>query len=125
MTIGHIKNQHGDSLADRVQYFRSATDALKNIQRSADYMDNHEWADRLGDREDVEDAKQIIEKTHRMATSALEYDDFDELEERGLMTKRELQSLARLKRQHQSQIRRDKEQLQDKQEDSHSQKRGQ
>lgn len=108
-TTAHLSTPNDDSLASKVAYYQSTAASLQQVRASIEHLNNTEWAARLGDRQEVEEAEQIIARSHRLAMAAISSGDYHTIMDLGLMDQQEIRQLERLKRQNEMQIMRDKE----------------
>ena len=67
----HIYTPDGDSLEARVSAYKTVRDAWLNAEPSLKCLDDDLWADRLGDRDNVEEAYRISTRSLKMATDAI------------------------------------------------------
>ncbi len=117
----HIFTPKDDSLSERVRAYRSVSEAYRNAEASLKYMDDENWKDRLGEREEVEQAYEITRNSMHMATHSLNQDDIQQAKEQGLLSDDEISDLVRNKRQMEMASIRNNRQNSDSQ--GHSQKR--
>ncbi len=102
----HIFNPQDDSLSERIRAYKSCADVLKNAKTSLELVDDKTWSDRLGSREEVEQAITIAEYSTKLAVSRLSQIDAERAVGNGLLSGEELKEFVRAKRHQNIQIKR-------------------
>lgn len=95
---GHIFNPKSDSLESRIEAFKLARKTSTAIKVSSEYMDNPDWQNRLGETQELEEAKQIIENSLSVAANSISQDELLQAQAKGLLNEEEVQELAKIKR---------------------------
>ncbi len=95
----HIFNPLNDSLEERVRSFRSVSQAFRNVESSLQHMGDKEWADRLGEKEDVQQAYDITKRSLGMATQSIQQSELKSAIAQGLINDREAREFIQIKRQ--------------------------
>ncbi|ODS22877.1 hypothetical protein AB835_11795 [Candidatus Endobugula sertula] len=67
----HTYTLDGDSLETRISDCKTVREAWLNTEASLKFLDDGLWADRLGDRDNVEEAYKISTRSLKMATDAI------------------------------------------------------
>lgn len=93
----HIFNPLSNSLADKVNAYRSVHDAWLNIEASIKQADDPEWSSTLGDKQDLEEAHTIIMGSMVKATNSLSIEEIDQATDQGLMSRKEASEFVREK----------------------------
>lgn len=93
--ISTIFNPVSDSLADRVTAFESVADAFANIQK----IPVGSESDLLGEKDDVDIARKIIERSMVMASEALNNADLSEALKMGLLSNDQVKRYSVIKQQ--------------------------
>jgi hypothetical protein len=75
----HIYAPDGDSLEARVSAYKTVREAWLNVEASLKFLDDDLWADRLGDRDNVEEAYRISPRSLKMATDAISQDEMQSI----------------------------------------------
>lgn len=101
LNSAHIFNPLNDSLEERVRSFRSVSQAFQNVEHSLQHLDDEEWADRLGSKEEVQQAYEITKRSLGMATQSIEQKELKTAIDKGLLNDAEAKELIQLKRQQQ------------------------
>lgn len=95
----HLFTPLNDTLEERIRTYRSVFSAYQNAEASLKLMDDKNWSDSLGEREEVEQAYSIIEHSLFLATRSIEQSDVNNANEQCLMSDDELKEFIQLKRQ--------------------------
>jgi len=82
----HIYTPQENSLSERIRAYCAVREAYLNAEASLKFLDDDEWADRLGDREDVEKAYEISVRSLHMATEAIKQDELNEAVSQDLLS---------------------------------------
>jgi hypothetical protein len=94
----HIFMPQDDTLQERVRAYRSVSEAFRNVEASMKHMNDKEWADRLGEKHEVEEAYAITRRSLHMATKAITADELREAREQGLMSLEEVRGFTKQQR---------------------------
>lgn len=97
--MAHTFNPTDDSLQARVSAYRATVEAYKAAKRSLNRLDNPEWRDRLGDKEEVLEALQIARNSLILAYQSLSKGDIQKAESSGLLSESESKEYFFLARQ--------------------------
>ncbi len=104
----HIYTPQDESLEERIRAYRSVREAYINAEASVRALDDEEWANRLGEREEIERAFDISARSLQMATKAISQDELKQAQNEGLLSKDEVVGLVQSKRQQEMRDSRDK-----------------
>jgi ATP:corrinoid adenosyltransferase len=99
----HIYTPQDNSLSERIRAYCTVREAYLNAEASLKFLDDDEWADRLGDRKDVEKAYEISVRSLHMATEAITQDELHQAQEQGLLNSDEVREFIQDKRQQEMQ----------------------
>lgn len=94
----NIFNPIDGSLEARVEAYRRVHEAWLNAEASLKYLENDEWADTLGDREEVKKALDISINSLNIAANSFSKEDISEARERKLLSDDEAIELVHTKR---------------------------
>jgi len=103
----HIYTPENDSLEARISAYKTVREAWLNAEASLKFLNDDEWSDRLGDREEVEQACDISIRSLSMATAAITQDELHKAQEHGLLNSDEVREFIQDKRQQEMQSIRD------------------
>ena len=95
----HIYSPKDDSLFQRISAYRSVRAAYMNAQAGLQYLDDDVWAERLGGRENTEQAFAISARSLKKATDALDQEEVKQAIAEGWFTVDEAREFMQLKRQ--------------------------
>jgi hypothetical protein len=109
----HIFTPQDDSLEARIDAYKSVYEAWFNAEASLKFLDDEEWSDTLGDREEVEQAHKISVRSLEMATSAIKKSEISQARKQGLLSDDVAQELTHTKRQQEMKDIRDSQQASD------------
>lgn len=116
----HIYTPKDDSLDERLRAYTVTKTAYANAEASLSAITDPEWRDRLGDRESIEEAKEISARSLYMSVNAISHDDIQSASQQQLLSKAEILELTRQKRQQDAEKMRDTQKYSSK--SSHSRK---
>jgi len=102
----HIYNPIDGSLIERVSEYQRIHGHYQSVKSSQDMMDDKEWSGRLGEKQEVDQADQIITSSLNKATRAIKQSELTKVADAGLLKNDELKDLVKLKRQQESQDKR-------------------
>ena len=97
LDTAHISTKHDGSLSGRIDEYLSAYQAYQNVQSSLKHADDDNWSDTLGERADIEQAKDIIKRGLSKATSAIESSELSVAVESGLMSQEQCDEFTKVK----------------------------
>ena len=63
-----------------------------------EHMNDKEWADRLGDKEDIEKAFEILQNSLHKAVDSIKQSELAQVKEQGLMSDKEMREFVQSKR---------------------------
>ena len=106
----HIYTPENDSLEARISAYKTVREAWLNAEASLKFLDDDLWADRLGDRGDVEKAYEINVRSLHMATEAIKQDELNEAVSQDLLSPDDAREFMQHKRREEMQSIRDKQQ---------------
>ncbi len=115
----NIFTPHDDTLSERIRAYRSVHEAYTNAEASLKFINDEEWADRLGEKEEIEQAYEISVRSLQMATNAIHQDELKQAQTQGFLSDKELQELIQSKRKNEMNELRDSKQETDSREHSH------
>lgn len=99
----HIYNPQNDSLAERIRAYRIAHQDYLNVEASLKFLDDDNWADTLGSREEVNQAHEVSLRSLQMATEAIKRDELSHARDQGLLNKDEVYEIIENKQQYKMQ----------------------
>ena len=99
----HIYRPDGDSLEARISAYKTAREAWLNAEASLKFLNDDEWSDSLGEREEVAQACEISIRSLYMAAEAITQDELYQAQEQGLLNSDEVRELIQDKRQQEMQ----------------------
>ena len=99
----HIFTPQDDSLRERVHSYWRVLDAFRNAEASLKYADNKQWADSLGEKEEIQQAYIITQRSLHMANNAIKQSELSQAREQGLMSDKEIKEFTQAKRQQEMQ----------------------
>lgn len=82
----HIYTPADNSLEERARAYREVRSAWLNVEASLKNFDGDDWADVLGDREEVMEAYKITERSMNMATKGIRKDELKVAQKQGLLS---------------------------------------
>ncbi len=94
----HIFNPKDDSLDERVRAYRSCSSTLRNTKASLELVNDSAWSDRLGSREEIEQAHMIAKHSIEMAVNQLSQSEAERAVGQGLLDNQELKEIVQTKR---------------------------
>jgi len=106
MTLAHTYNPVDGSLAERVNAYQEVHANYQSVKTSQIVMDDKEWSDRLGEVQEVDQADDIISASLKKATQAIDLSELSQIKQLGLMNDEQLKELVKIKRQQESQDKR-------------------
>ena len=106
----HIYTPDGDSLEARISAYKAVREAWLNAEASLKFLDDDLWADRLGDRDNVEEAYRISTRSLKMATDAISQDEIQIAITQGFVDADEAREFMQHKRREEMQSIRDNQQ---------------
>ncbi len=115
----HIFTPKDDSLFERVSAYKSVAKDYFNVEASIKFADDERWLDTLGEKQEIEQARKIMQNSLKMATDKISLDEIKQAKERGFINQGELIEFVQKKRQQEMKSSREKSQ---ESSDSHSQK---
>lgn len=98
-----IFNPVDDSLEARVDAYRSVHKEWLNAEASLQFIENDEWGDTLGDREEVQKALSISTSSLYYAADSFTEEEVSEASKTHLLESEEAQELLENKRHHELQ----------------------
>lgn len=99
----HIYNPKDDSLAERVRAYRVVHQDYLNAEASLKFLDDDNWADTLGSREEVNQAHEVSLRSLQMAIEAINRTELSQAKEQGLLSKDEAHEIIENKQQYKMQ----------------------
>ncbi len=117
----HIFTPQDDSLAERIRAYRSVAEAYRNAEASLKHMNNDEWSDQLGEKQEIKQAHEICQRSFQIATQSISQDELQQAIEHGLLSDEEVRELIQSKRL--GETKRARESRQTSESTRHSQKR--
>ncbi|MCW8830255.1 MAG: hypothetical protein OQK32_01925 [Gammaproteobacteria bacterium] len=103
----HIYTPQDDSLAERIRAYRSVHEAYANAEASLNLLDNDEWADRLGEKQEIEQAYKICRHSLQIASQSISQNELQQARRQDLISDEEVRELIQNKRQSEMQGLRD------------------
>ncbi len=103
----HIYTPEDDSLEARISAYKTVREAWLNAEASLKFLDDDLWADRLGDRDNVEEAYRISTRSLQMATDAISQDEIQKGIAQGFVDVSEAREFMQHKRREEMQSIRD------------------
>ena len=94
----HIFHPKNDSFEARIDAYRSVYKAWMNAEASLKFLDDDEWADTLGDREEVEYALQVSIQSMELAANTFSQEEISKAREKHLLKEDEVATLIQDKR---------------------------
>lgn len=85
----HIFHPKDDSIEARVEAYRNVHQAWLNAEASLKFMDDDEWGDTLGNREEIEKALQVSIHSLRVASNSFSKEEISEAKNSGLIDESE------------------------------------
>ena len=98
-TTDHIFTPKDDSLEARIEAYRNVYEAWQNAEASCKFLDDDEWAESLGSREEVERALDISIRSLRIASNAFTREEIAEARKTDLIQNHEAQEIIANQRQ--------------------------
>jgi len=95
----HTFTPNDNSLPERVRAYQRVHNDFNNINSSMGHINDKEWADRLGDKEDVEKAFEILQNSLHIAVGSIDQSELSQVKEQGLMSDKEVRGFIQAKRQ--------------------------
>ena len=99
----HIFNPKDDSLEARAEAYRQVYQAWLNAESSLKFLEDDEWSDTLGDKEEVERALNISIHSLQIASDSFTKEEIAEARKANLLEDHEVLELIQSKRQQESQ----------------------
>ena len=99
----HIYTPENDSLEARISAYKTVREIWLNAEASLKFLNDDEWSDSLGDRDQVEQACYISIRSLSMATKAITQDELHQAQEQGLLNSDEVREFIQDKRQQEMQ----------------------
>ncbi len=99
----HIFTPRNDSLDERVHSYWSVLYAFRNAEASLKHMNDKKWADSLGEKQEVEQAYKISQRSLHMANDAIKQSELIQAREQGLMSDQQVREFTQIKRQQEMQ----------------------
>ncbi|MCU7881242.1 MAG: hypothetical protein KZQ66_10110 [Candidatus Thiodiazotropha sp. (ex Lucinoma aequizonata)] len=99
----HIYTPEDDSLEARISAYKTVREAWLNAEASLKFLNDDEWSDSLGEREEVAQACDISIRSLHMATEAITQDELHKAQEHGLLNSDEVREFIQDKRQQEMQ----------------------
>ncbi|CAC9616076.1 hypothetical protein [uncultured Gammaproteobacteria bacterium] len=115
----HIFTPKNDSLFERVPAYKSIAKDYSNVEASIKFADDEKWSDTLGEKEEIEQARKIMQDSLKMATDKISLDEIKQAKDQELINQGELIEFVKNKRLQEMKSSREKSQ---KSSNSHSQK---
>lgn len=107
----HIYHPKNASFDERIRSYKDVLDAYSNLQASRAYMEDQEWADRLGTEKDMSHAEIVIKNSLKVATDFVMPSEIVEAIGKGLLTSEDAKLIEQIERQQEMQsIREEKQQ---------------
>lgn len=94
----HIYTPADNSLEERARAYREVRSAWLNVEASLKNFDGDDWADVLGDREEVMEAYKITERSMSMATKGIRKDELKVAQKQGLLSADDVTEIIQDKR---------------------------
>ena len=94
----HTFTPNDNSLPERVSAYQRVHKDFNNINSSMEHMNDKEWADRLGDKEDIEKAFEILQNSLHKAVDSIKQSELAQVKEQGLMSDKEMREFVQSKR---------------------------
>lgn len=95
----HIYNPKDNSLGSRLDALKSTLKANRDVDASLKLSDSADWADQLGEREDLQKAHEIIKHSLRKAATDVSDQEIETAQEKGLLDQQEIKQVIMTKRQ--------------------------
>ena len=118
--IVHTFTPKDNSLSERVSAYQRVYHDFANVTASMECVDDKDWADRLGDREEVAEAYEVLQNSLQMAFDSIEQSELAEAKKQGLMSDKDVREFIQTKRRQEMSDRRSSHQ--NSESSSHSQK---
>lgn len=115
----HIFTSKDDSLFECVSTYKSVAKDYSNVEASIKFADDEKWSDTLGEKEEIEQARKIMQDSLKMATDKISLDEIKQAKDQELINQGELIEFVKNKRLQEMKSSREKSQ---KSSNSHSQK---
>lgn len=115
----HIFTPKDNSLTELVSAYQTVFKSYLNAEASIKFLDDDEWSDSLGERQEVEQAYKISIDSLKMATEKINVNEMKKAKEQGLIDQNDLFEFVQNKRQQEMKSSREKSQ---ESTNSHSQK---
>lgn len=82
----HLLRVEEFSLKDRIKEYKEALEASRGVLESMKLSDDASWAERLGSRDDVLEAKNIIEQSLARVTASISLEELKEAVSSGYLS---------------------------------------
>ncbi|CAC9562192.1 hypothetical protein [uncultured Gammaproteobacteria bacterium] len=115
----HIFTSKDDSLFECVSTYKSVAKDYSNVEASIKFADDEKWSDTLGEKEEIEQARKIMQDSLKMATDKISLDEIKQAKDQELINQGELIEFVKNKRLQEMKSSREKSQ---KSSNSHNQK---
>jgi len=89
----HFYHPIDDSLEERAKAYQEAFKAWQNIEASFHFHDQQGWEDRLGSKEELQSAMNVIQNTLNKAMGSFSIEELSLLADKGLIAQNELELL--------------------------------
>ena len=93
----HISRNGDGSLRHRVDEYLATLEAYNNVQYSKKFMNDPEWSDTLGHKEDIERAEKVLEQSLSHFTSLIDAQDLKLALTRGFLTEDQAKEFSQAK----------------------------
>ena len=94
----HTYHPTNNTFEERVRSYKTALDAYRSLEVSANQMGNKEWANRLGTSKELSDAETILTNSLKMATNEVTAADVRKAEAIGWLDPEDMKLIARFER---------------------------
>ena len=98
-STAHIFNPKDNSLEARIVAFKTVYQAWQNAEASCKFMDDNEWHESLGTREEIEDALNISIHSLDVAAHAFTKEDIIQVQKENLLEDHHIQEIIAQQRQ--------------------------
>ncbi len=115
----HIFTPKDDSLFECMSTYKSVAKDYSNVEASIKFADDEKWSDTLGEKEEIEQARKIMQDSLKMATDKISLDEIKQAKDQELINQGELIEFVKNKRLQEMKSSREKSQ---KSSNSHNQK---
>ncbi len=94
----HIFTSKDDSLFECVSTYKSVAKDYSNVEASIKFADDEKWSDTLGEKEEIEQARKIMQDSLKMATDKISLDEIKQAKDQELINQGELIEFVKNKR---------------------------